>query len=108
MQTPIIIGVIIAVMALVTFSGWFYELASGMGEFVLDDQFFNYRIGAATLFSIIFMVGVFWVISLVNECPKEKKEGIFAGLNCDSYLKMKATADEVFKPKDKAVNETLD
>lgn len=107
MQMPVVVGVIIAIMALITFSGWFYELATGMHELVLDDQFFNYRIIAATFASIVFMVAVFFVIATINECPNEQREGVFAGLKCDSYLQIKASADNLFKPKNEAVDQTL-
>lgn len=107
MQMPIVVGIILAVMALVTFSGWFYEYATGMRELVLDDKLFNLRISLATLFSMLFMVAVFWVIATVNECPNQTREGIFAGLKCEGYLKIKASADNLFKPKDKAIDQSL-
>lgn len=104
MQMPVVVGVIIAVMALVTFSGWFYGFATGMHELILDDKFFNYRVFAVTSSSILFMVAVFWVIATVNECPNQSREGLFAGLKCDSYLKIRASADNLFQPKDKAAD----
>lgn len=107
MQMPIVVGIILAIMGLVTFSGWFYQYASGMGELVLDDNLFGYRIAAATVMSIVFMVAVFWVIALVNECPNQTREGIFSGLKCDSYLKIKASADQLFKPNNQPINESL-
>src|SRR3989338_1881879 len=107
MQMPIIVGVILAIMALVPLSGWFYEYATGRRELVLDDKLFNYRIAAATLFSTLFMVGIFWVIATVNECPNQTREGIFAGLNCEGYLMIKTSADNLFQPKDKAIDQSL-
>ncbi len=107
MQMPVIVGVILAIMALVTFSGWFYEYATGMRELVLDDRFFNYRIVATSLVSMLLMVAVFFVIATINECPNQTKEGIFAGLKCDSYLKMKASADELFQPKNETIDQAL-
>ncbi len=107
MEMPVVVGIIIAIMALVTFTGWFYEYATGMQELVLDDRFFNYRIVLATLASVLFMVAVFWVIATVNECPNQQREGLFAGLKCEGYLKIKASADNLFKPKDKAVDQAL-
>lgn len=104
---PIIVGVILALMALVTFSGWFYEYATGMRELVLDDRFFNYRIVATTIVSMLFMVMIFFVIATINECPNQTREGIFAGLKCEGYLKIKASADELFKPKNEAIDQTL-
>lgn len=107
MQMPVVIGVIIAVMALVTFSGWFYGYTGGMQELVLDDKLFNYRIALATISSIAFMVAMFWVIATVNECPNQTRDGAFAGLKCDSYLKIKASADNLFQPKNKAIDQSL-
>lgn len=104
---PVIIGVILSLMALVTFSGWFYEYATGMRELVLDDRFFNYRIVATTLVSMLFMVAVFFVIATINECPNQTREGIFAGLKCESYLKIKTSANELFQPKNEAVDQAL-
>lgn len=107
MQMPIVVGVFVALMFLTTFSGWFYELVTGMRELVLDDQLFGFRIFAASFASIVLAVLVFWVIATVNECPNEKREGIFAGLRCEGYLQLKASADNFFQPKDKAVNQSL-
>ncbi|MEK7525245.1 MAG: hypothetical protein AAB548_02640 [Patescibacteria group bacterium] len=107
MQMPVIVGVIIAVMFLVTFSGWFYNYALGMVELVLDDKFFSYRIVAASLVSAVFFGLVFFVISIVNQCPNQERVGLFAGLKCEQYLKLKASADNLFQPKNEAVNQTL-
>lgn len=107
MQMPVIVGVILAIMALVTFSGWFYEYATGVRELVLDDRFFNYRIAATTVVSMLFMVAVFFAIATINECPNQVRGGIFAGLKCESYLKIKASANELFQPKNEAVDQTL-
>ncbi len=107
MQMPVYVGIFIAVMVLVTFSTWFYNLAGGVKELVLDDVFFGYRIATATVLSIIFMVGAFFVIATVNECPNQPKEGLFAGLKCESYLRLKASADSLFQPGEKSTNEAL-
>lgn len=107
MQMPVVIGVIMAVMALVTFSGWFYGYTSGMQELVLDDKFFNYRIAAATFSSILFMVAVFWVIATVNECTNQTRVGLFAGLKCDGYLRIKASTDNLFQPKNDSIDQSL-
>lgn len=107
MQMPVVVGVLMAVMALVTFSGWFYGYSTGMHELVLDDRFFNYRIALATISSIAFMVAMFWVIATVNECPNQTREGLFAGLKCDGYLKIKTSADNLFQPKNKTIDQSL-
>ena len=107
MQMPVAVGIILSVMFLVTLSGWFYNFATGMREVVLDDKFFNLRILMASFISVAFFVGVFFIISVVNECPNEKREGIFAGLNCGEYLKLKTSANLIFKPNNKAVDQPL-
>ena len=107
MQMPVAVGVIIVVMFLVTFSGWFYNYALGMQELVLDDRYFTYRIAVASLASAVFFVLVFFAISVVNQCPNEERAGIFSGLKCESYLKLKANADSLFQPKNETINQTL-
>lgn len=107
MQMPVIVGVILAIMFLTTFSSWFYNFAKGLNALVLDDVFYTYRIVFASLLTIVLMVGSFYVISLVNECPKQDRVGVFAGLRCESYLQLKASADSLFQPKDEPVNEAL-
>ncbi len=107
MAMPVVVGVIIALMFLITFSGWFYEFASGLHELVLDDMFFSYRIIGASVISILILGGSFYTISLVNQCPRQEREGIFAGLNCDSYLKLKSSADLLFAPKNEPVNNSF-
>lgn len=107
MQMPVAVGVIIAIMFGVTFSGWFYHYAASMQELVLDDRFFTYRIVAASLVSVVFFGLVFFAISIVNQCPDKERAGIFAGLNCKSYLKLKASADSLFQPKNETVNQAL-
>ncbi len=104
---PVTVGIVLAVMFLVTLSGWFYHYATGMRELVLDDKFFNFRIVGASLISVVFFFGVFLVISVVNECPNQKREGFFAGLNCEQYLKLKTSADSIFQPKNKAIDQSL-
>lgn len=107
MQMPVVVGVILAIMAVVTFSGWFYNLARGMNELVLDDAYFTYRIIAASLASMVFLVGAFFIIATIHECPNQERVGIFAGLKCDSYLNLKASADNLFQPKNEAVDQAL-
>lgn len=107
MQMPVVVGIILAIMFLVTLSGWFYNYAVGMREVVLDDKFFSLRIVGASFISIVFFVGSFYVISIVNQCPNEQREGVFAGLNCEGYLKLQTSANLIFKPNNKAVDQPL-
>lgn len=109
METPVIVGVMIALMFLVIFSEWFYNLSKGLSEVVIDDQFYGFRVFVASLLSIGFVVGMFFLISVVNKCPKESEErvGIFSSLNCDGYLELKAATEIIFKAKDQGIDEPL-
>ena len=40
---PVIVGVILALIFIVAFSGWFFHLASGWNQFVLDDIYFKFN-----------------------------------------------------------------
>jgi len=92
---PVIVGIVIAIIFLVAFSEWFYNLVSGWKEFVLDDVFFKYRIAGISLLSFLVMGGTFYGMALVNECPEGNREGLFANLNCEQYSSIKASAEEV-------------
>lgn len=92
---PVIVGIIVAVVFLVAFSEWFYHLISGWKEYVLDDVFFRYRIAGMSLLSIAIMSGTFYGMALINECPNETREGIFAKLDCEEYQKIKVGAEEL-------------
>ena|SRR3989338_8549645 len=107
MEMPVIVGVIITVAFLVSFSEWFYTLCKGISVVVLDDIFYVYRIIGMSLVSLLFMIGVFAAIAIVKECPNENREGIFANLTCREYLAIKVTADDFFEPQDKTVNQAL-
>jgi hypothetical protein len=95
MQMPVIVGVLVGIIFLVAFSEWFYHLVSGMKEYVLDDIYFRYRIAGFSAISILVMFGTFYGLALVNECPKETGEGIFANLKCAEYLKIKVEAEKL-------------
>ena len=107
MELPVTVGVILALVLLVGISEWFFGVATGLSELVLDDRFFSYRIVGASVVSIFLMVGMFVVIATVNECPNEEREGIFAGISCDKYLEFKASTERLFQPNDKTINETF-
>ena len=97
MEMPIIVGVILVIVFLVGFSEWFYAMAEGLKSLVLDDVLYGYRLVGASLVSILLMVGVFLAIATVNECPNEKREGIFAGLKCQEYFSIRASAEQFFQ-----------
>lgn len=101
MDMPVTIGVVLIIAFLVGFSEWFYGIVEGVNATVIDDIFYSYRIVGMILFSIVFMVAVFYGISVVNECPNENREGLFAGLRCQEYLAIKTSADEFLNTNNK-------
>lgn len=99
MQMPVIVGIVVAILFLIAFSEWFYHLVAGWGEYVLDDVYFRYRILGVSLLSIMVMTGTFYGMALINECPNEVREGLFAKLNCEEYTKITVGAEKLFFPK---------
>lgn len=98
MQMPVVVGIIVSIIFLVAFSEWFYHLIQGWNEFVLDDVYFGYRIAGISFLSILVMSATFYAMALINECPNEKREGLFEGLNCEQYAKIKTgTENLLFK-----------
>lgn len=92
---PVVVGIVVAVIFIVGFSEWFYHLASGWSEFILDDVYFRYRIMGVSLMSILVMSGTFYGMALINECPNEVREGIFAKLNCEDYSKIMVRTEKI-------------
>lgn len=107
MNMPLWVGIILLLVALVVFSGWFFNLAGGLRELVLDDQFFGLRIVMASVFSFVLFIGSFWVIATVNECKSLNPEGIFASLNCEEYNKLSTGLEGLFHKTDQEPNQTL-
>lgn len=99
MQMPVIVGVGIVLAFLVTFSQWFYAFGGGIREAVLDDSRFTFRIVRASIYSIVFMVAVFFIIAMVNECPNSpsSRTEFLENLRCEEYLQIKSTSDSFFK-----------
>jgi hypothetical protein len=108
MEMPVMVGVILVIVFLVGFSEWFYGLAGGIKSLVLDDVLYLYRIVGVSLVSILFMAGIFMAIAYVNECPNEEREGVFAGLQCEKYLSIRAATEQVFQGDNKIVDKSLD
>lgn len=108
MEMPIVVGVILAIIFLVAFSEWFYGLIGGVKSLVLDDVLYYYRIAGVSFLSILFMTGVFMAIAYINECPNEKREGLFTGLSCEKYMSIRASMEQVFQPDYEIVDESLD
>lgn len=96
MQMPVIVGITLAIIFLVAFSEWFFHLVQGWGEIVLDDVYFRYRVIGVTIFSIVIFTSTFFSMALITECPNQEREGVFARLRCDEYLKIKAGTDKIF------------
>lgn len=96
MQMPVIVGIILAIIFLVAFSEWFYHLITGWKEIVIDDVYFKYRIVGVSLFSMLVVSSAFFGMALITECPNETREGVFAGLRCEEYLKIKTGAEKIF------------
>lgn len=90
---PVAVGVILAIIFMIVFSGWFYHAYAGWKEVVIDDQFFKLRIVGATVFSMIIFFGSFMGIAYATKCPSEDRSGIFERLNCEEYNKIKLQAD---------------
>lgn len=108
MSLPVWVGVILTIMALVTFSGWFYESVAALRELVLDDQFFAYRIASASLISMVILVAAFWGIATINECQSETREGIFANLRCEEYLNLRTAAEQIFERQEPPVDQPFE
>ena len=108
MQMPVVVGVILSIIFLVSFSGWFYHLASGVEQFVLDDYYFWYRIGAVSIFSMLIMTMTFFGLAYANECPeisKGKTTPLADKLNCPAFYKIKTSTEDIFKKQEPAIKE---
>lgn len=101
MQMPVIVGIMLAIIFLVAFSEWFYHLVEGWGTIVIDDIYFKYRIMGATVFSMVIIGSTFLGMALITECPNQEREGVFARLRCDEYLKIKAGTEKIFSEDNK-------
>lgn len=62
MNMPLWVGIFMGIITLVCFTGWFFNLAVGLKEIVLDDQFFAYRIFGASALCIMLFAGSFFVL----------------------------------------------
>ena len=96
MQMPVVVGVTLAIIFLVAFSEWFYNLVQGWREIVIDDVYFRYRVIGVSFFSMIVIGSTFLGMAWLTECPNEVREGVFAGLRCEEYLKIKTGAEKIF------------
>ncbi len=101
MQMPVIVGIMLAIIFLVAFSEWFYHLVEGWGGIIIDDRYFRYRIAGVSMLSMIIISSTFWGMALITECPNQVREGVFARLRCDEYLKIKAGTEKIFNDDSK-------
>ena len=111
MQMPVVVGVIVAIILLVAFSGWFFNLVQGWKEFILDDVYFWYRVGSASALSITIMTLTFFGMAYAYECPDENQPagtGLAAKLNCSTFNKIKVSAEDVFKKPQPKEEPTID
>lgn len=107
MNWTIVVGVIISLMFLVSFTEWFYHLASGMDALIVSDSFEGYNIMKLGISSMLFMVFVFWIVATFYECPtpEEEREGLFAYMDCTIYSKVKSSPLGVYIPSPKIEDE---
>lgn len=92
----VIVGVIISLMFLVSFSEWFYHLVIGIDELLVKDLYIYYRISLWVGGGILFMAIVFWSLAMVKECPMmREKEGVFKYLNCSAYWQVRSRFEGV-------------
>jgi len=98
MSMPVVVGLLLTVMFVISFSQWFYNLFKGWREVIIDDMFLIYRVVGATILSIGIMFAGFWVIATVNECKEieVEREGIFKQLNCKEYWEIRTGAESLF------------
>lgn len=94
MHMPVIVGIVVAVIFLIAFSEWFYNIVTGWKDFVLDDVYFRYRIAGVSALTILVMSGTFVGMAYVNECPNENRIGIFEKLNCEAYTRIISGTDK--------------
>lgn len=107
---PVAVGVILAIILLVSFSGWFTQMFQGWREFIIDDTYLGYRIAFATLFSVTIITLTFLGMAYAYECPGERIEGektILSGVQCESYIKIKTGAEEMFKKASSVEDQTI-
>lgn len=90
MTSTIALGVILALVFLVSFTEWFYHLIVGVNQLIPSGYGFYFNVAKFTAGGVSFMAMVFWSLSMVYECPKETREGIFTYLDCTVYDKMAA------------------
>mgnify|MGYP001559088882 FL=1 len=92
MTGTIVVGVILSLMFLVSFTEWFYHIAAGVNEVIPSGALFYPSLIRMVVFSVLFIGIVLLVLSLAYECPKgdDEREGFFAYLDCTLYWQIRA------------------
>lgn len=108
MNWTVVVGVIIAIMFLTSFTEWFYHIVAGANALVINDSFAGYNIFKLGMSGMMFMVGMVWVLAMFYECPtpEEEREGVFVYMDCTLYSWVKSTPVGAYIPQ--PVDETLD
>ena len=90
MAGSVFFGVILAIMFLAAFSEWFVHLVMGVYELIPSGYQFYSQIVSWLIISVVFMAVVFFTLAVVYECPKgEKREGVFALMDCSVYWRLR-------------------
>lgn len=89
MQMPIAVGVLVAIIFLVVFSEWFYNMFTGWKEVIIDDGMYKFRIFGATVFSLFVIVSTFFGASYLSKCKHPTPDTEDVQQNCDQYKKIK-------------------
>lgn len=92
MQMPVVVGVLVAIIFMISFSEWFYHTFVSWREVIVDDRLFKFRVFGATLFSLFIISISFVGAAYISKCPQTDREGIFERLKCDEYQKIKIKA----------------
>ena len=98
MSGTIIVGIILSITFLVSFSEWFYHLVVGVNELIPYGYGFYFNIFKFSAGGLSFMALVFWTLSMVYECPKPNREGIFEYMDCRVYYQAKARSQGLTQP----------
>jgi hypothetical protein len=87
MNWVVIVGVIIALMFLVSFTTWFFHLFAGVDALAGGGPTRGFKLVTWTFWGLLFMGSIFWGNAMINECPtpEELREGVFVYLDCTVY-----------------------
>lgn len=108
MNWTVVVGIIIAIMFLTSFTEWFYHLIAGTNALIAEDSFVGYSIFRFGLSGMLFIVGMFWILAMFYECPtpEEDREGVFVYMDCSLYRWVNNSPLGAYIPK--PVDEMID